>query len=95
MTNEDMKPRIMVGAILEEEVILSFGELCRASRLSAERVIELVHEGIVEPKRGRRRPRPRLAGRAGANEGPVEPVRNLGIGVAVPDSTGAEQLVVS
>jgi chaperone modulatory protein CbpM len=49
MTNEDMKPRIMVGAILEEEVILSFGELCRASRLSAERVIELVHEGIVEP----------------------------------------------
>jgi chaperone modulatory protein CbpM len=39
----------MVGTILEEEVVLSLAELCRASRLSAEHVIELANEGIVEP----------------------------------------------
>lgn len=49
MTNDDMRTRTLVGTILEEEVVLSFGELCQASRLSAERVIELVHEGVVEP----------------------------------------------
>jgi chaperone modulatory protein CbpM len=39
----------MIGTILEEEVVLTLAELCRASRLSAERVIELANEGIVEP----------------------------------------------
>jgi chaperone modulatory protein CbpM len=29
--------------------VLSLGELCRASRLSAERVIELAEEGVIEP----------------------------------------------
>jgi chaperone modulatory protein CbpM len=49
MTSNDVKKRTLVGTILEEEVVLSFGELCQASQLSAERVIELVHEGVVEP----------------------------------------------
>ena len=49
MTKRDPKSTVMVGTILEEEVVLSLAELCRASRLSAERVIELANEGIVEP----------------------------------------------
>jgi chaperone modulatory protein CbpM len=49
MTSRDAKTTTLVGTILEEEVVLSLGELCRASRLSAERVIELADEGIIEP----------------------------------------------
>ena len=49
MTSRDTKNTALVGTILEEEVVLSLGELCRASRLSAERVIELADEGVVEP----------------------------------------------
>ena len=49
MTSKDTKKAVLVGTILEEEVVLSLGELCRASRLSAERVIELAEEGVVEP----------------------------------------------
>lgn len=49
MTSRDTKKTALVGTILEEEVVLSLGELCRASRLSAERVIELADEGVVEP----------------------------------------------
>lgn len=49
MTGRDTKKTALVGTILEEEVVLSLRELCRASRLSAERVIELADEGIVEP----------------------------------------------
>ena len=49
MTSTDPKKTTLVGTILEEEVVLSLGELCRASRLSAERVIELAEEGVIEP----------------------------------------------
>jgi len=49
MTNNERRTTAMVGAILEEEVVLTLAELCRASRLPAERVIELAHEGIIEP----------------------------------------------
>ncbi|SCZ52319.1 chaperone modulator CbpM [Thiohalomonas denitrificans] len=35
--------------ILEEEDRLSFGELCRACDVSAEYVIQLVDEGLIEP----------------------------------------------
>lgn len=49
MTSRDTKKTVLVGTILEEEVVLSLGDLCRASRLSAERVIELAEEGVVEP----------------------------------------------
>lgn len=37
------------GEILEEEVELTLAELCRACRLPAERIYELVAEGVVEP----------------------------------------------
>lgn len=49
MTSRDTKSTALVGTILEEEVVLSLGELCRASQLSAESVIELVQAGVVEP----------------------------------------------
>ena len=49
MTSRETKTTILTGTILEEEVVLSLGELCRASRLSAERVIEFAEEGVVEP----------------------------------------------
>lgn len=48
MTSNE-KRTALVGTILEEEVVLSLGELCRASQLSAERVIEMAEEGIIEP----------------------------------------------
>jgi chaperone modulatory protein CbpM len=49
MASRETKKTTLVGTILEEEVVLSLGELCRASRLSAERVIELAEEGVIEP----------------------------------------------
>lgn len=49
MASSDTNKTVLVGTILEEEVVLSLSELCRASRLSAERVIELAEEGVVEP----------------------------------------------
>jgi len=49
MAGMDTKKTTLVGTILEEEVVLSLGELCRASRLSAERVIEFAEEGVIEP----------------------------------------------
>lgn len=49
MTSSETKMTTLVGTILEEEVVLSLAELCRASRLPAERVIELANEGIVDP----------------------------------------------
>ena len=49
MTRRDTKTTAVIGTILEEEVVLSLADLCHASQLSAERVIELAQEGIVEP----------------------------------------------
>jgi chaperone modulatory protein CbpM len=49
MTSRDTRKTTLVGTILEEEVVLSLGEVCRVSRLSAERVIELAEEGVIEP----------------------------------------------
>ena len=49
MASSDTNKTVLVGTILEEEVVLSLGELCRASRLSAEHIIELAEEGVVEP----------------------------------------------
>lgn len=48
MSSND-RNKALVGAILEEEVVLSLHELSLAARLSTERVIELVEEGVVEP----------------------------------------------
>ena len=49
MTSRDVKTTTLVGTILEEEVVLSLAEVCRASRLPAERVIEMAEEGVIEP----------------------------------------------
>jgi chaperone modulatory protein CbpM len=40
---------LLTGEVLEEEVELTLAELCRACRLPAERVFDLVEEGVVEP----------------------------------------------
>ena len=40
---------LLSGDVLEEHVELTLAELCRACRLPAEQVLELVEEGIVEP----------------------------------------------
>jgi len=49
MTRRENSTATVIGTILEDEVVFSLAELCRASQLPAERVIELVQEGIVEP----------------------------------------------
>lgn len=49
MTRKETEAITLVGKILEEDVELSLADLCRASQLPAERVIEWVHEGVVEP----------------------------------------------
>ncbi|MGD2137330.1 MAG: chaperone modulator CbpM [Gammaproteobacteria bacterium] len=41
---------LLSGDVLEEEVEFTLGELCRACQVPAERVFELVGEGIVEPR---------------------------------------------
>jgi chaperone modulatory protein CbpM len=40
---------LLTGEVLEEDVELTFAELCRTCRLPAERVLDLVDEGVVEP----------------------------------------------
>ena len=40
---------LLSGDVLEEDVELTLAELCRACRLPAEQVYELVEEGVVEP----------------------------------------------
>lgn len=47
MTNKDFD--FLSGEIFEEDIELSFADLCRLCRLPAERVLELVEEGIAEP----------------------------------------------
>jgi chaperone modulatory protein CbpM len=46
---KEMLP-LLTGDVLDEELELTLAELCRACRLSAEEVVELVEEGIVEPQ---------------------------------------------
>lgn len=40
---------LMTGEIIEERRDLSLADLCRSCRLPAERVFELVDEGVIEP----------------------------------------------
>ncbi|MGF1527604.1 MAG: chaperone modulator CbpM [Candidatus Competibacterales bacterium] len=47
MVGEPSKP--LTGEIAGEELELSLGDLCRACQLPAERVFELVAEGVIEP----------------------------------------------
>ncbi len=44
----DLLP-LLSGEVLEDEVELTLAELCRACRLRAEQLFELVDEGIIEP----------------------------------------------
>jgi chaperone modulatory protein CbpM len=44
-----MKQDILTGLLLNDEVSLSLGELCRVCAVHAEWIIELVDEGILEP----------------------------------------------
>ena len=52
---------LLSGEVLEETVELTLGELCRACQLPAERVLELVQEGVIEPL-GREQARWRFSG---------------------------------
>lgn len=49
-----MKREIISGLIVDEQMSLSIEELCRACRVSREWVLELVDEGILEPRRRER-----------------------------------------
>lgn len=40
---------LLSGDLMDEEMDLTLAELCHSCRLPAERVFELVEEGIVEP----------------------------------------------
>lgn len=40
---------LLSGEILEEEVELTLGELCRVCGVPAEQVLELVEQGVAEP----------------------------------------------
>jgi len=40
---------LLSGKVLDEETELTFGEFCRACQLPAERLFDLVEEGVVEP----------------------------------------------
>ncbi|WP_260293072.1 chaperone modulator CbpM [Sedimenticola hydrogenitrophicus] len=41
---------ILVGLLLDEECQLTLGELSRACRVHAEWIVELVEQGIIEPR---------------------------------------------
>jgi len=40
---------LLTGEVMDDEMELSLTELCQASRLPAERVLELVEHGVIEP----------------------------------------------
>lgn len=41
---------LLTGDVLEEDIELSLADLCRICQLSAERVFQLVDEGLLEPR---------------------------------------------
>ena len=48
MTGKNMLPQL-AGIVLDEQTELTLAELCRACAAQAERIIELVEEGVLEP----------------------------------------------
>ncbi len=52
---------LLNGELLDEEIELTLGELCRACRLPADEVIEMVEQGLIDP-RGREPARWRFTG---------------------------------
>lgn len=55
--------KIISGMVLAEDTELTLAELCRACSIHAEQLIELINEGIVEP-RGRSQKNWRFSGPA-------------------------------
>lgn len=41
--------KLLQGEIFEEEIEMSLADLCRACQLPAERIFELVEQGVIEP----------------------------------------------
>lgn len=41
---------ILAGLLMDEEYLLTLGELSRACRVHAEWIVELVEQGIIEPR---------------------------------------------
>jgi len=41
--------KLLSGDLLEEDVELSLAQICRACHLSAEQIVELVDQGVIEP----------------------------------------------
>ena len=48
MTGRDLL-KALAAELVEEDMELSLADLCRACQLPAERVYELVEEGVIEP----------------------------------------------
>ena len=61
MTRDEMD--ILMGQLLDESLELELEEFCRMCQASEEFVLELVAEGVIEP-RGRERSRWRFSGRS-------------------------------
>jgi chaperone modulatory protein CbpM len=61
MTRKELD--VLMGQVLDESLELEFEEFCRVCHASEEFVIELVDEGVIEP-RGTDRARWRFTGRS-------------------------------
>lgn len=49
MMNRNQVSKCHTGEILDEKELYSLGELCRICGITAERIIDMVAEGILEP----------------------------------------------
>jgi chaperone modulatory protein CbpM len=47
--NTDMMP-LLTGAVLDDDLLLSLREVCHLCRVTAEHLLDLVDEGVVEPQ---------------------------------------------
>lgn len=50
MTNE--LSVLLTGTVLDDNTVLNLRELCRLCGVNAERIINMVEEGVVEPRHG-------------------------------------------
>jgi chaperone modulatory protein CbpM len=46
----ESNPNLIRGQLLEEDAVLSLVELCRACGCPVEEVVQLVDEGVIEPR---------------------------------------------
>jgi chaperone modulatory protein CbpM len=47
--NRDEQTQPLTGVVVEEDMELTLGQLCRASGMPAEQLFALVEEGLIEP----------------------------------------------